>query len=77
MCLAIPSKVVRIEDGCGIVDVDGVRRKVNIQLLSDVSVGDYIIVHAGYGLHKIDARTANGALALLRAASSLLNGPHP
>lgn len=63
MCLAIPSKEIHVGDGYGVVEVEGVRRKVSIQLLKDVHVGDYIIVHAGYGLHRIDEKIAAETLS--------------
>ncbi len=77
MCLAIPLKVIHIENGYGIVEAEGVRRKVSIQLLEDVCVGDYIIVHAGYGLHRIDEKTAAETLSLLREAVAAVEGSNP
>ena len=75
MCLAIPSKVVNIDNETGTIDVDGVRREVNLVLLGgDVRVGDYVIVHAGFALHTIDEKAAEETLALLREAVSFQNG---
>jgi hydrogenase expression/formation protein HypC len=71
MCLAIPSKVVEIKDGLGTIDVDGVIRKVSLLLLEDVSVGDYVIVHAGFAIHKIDETAARESLQILREALAL------
>ncbi|MCK4794751.1 MAG: HypC/HybG/HupF family hydrogenase formation chaperone [Desulfobacteraceae bacterium] len=74
MCLAIPSKIVKIENNMGTVDVAGARRKVSLLLLEDAIVGDYVIVHAGFALHKIDESAANEALKILREAVSLVEG---
>ncbi len=72
MCLAIPSRIVEInKDGLGIIDVDGVIRKVSLLLLDEAKVGDYVIVHAGFALHKIDEEAAMESLNLLREALAL------
>ncbi len=51
MCLAIPSKIVKIENGMATINVDGVQRKTSLLLVEDAAVGDYVIVHAGFALH--------------------------
>jgi hydrogenase expression/formation protein HypC len=58
MCIAIPSKVVTIQQNSGIVEIAGVRRKISLMLVDDVQVGDYVMVHAGTAIHKIDEQTA-------------------
>ena len=72
MCLAIPSRIVKINDGLGTIDVDGVIRKVSLLLLEDPQVGDYVIVHAGFAIHKIDEIAALESLTLLRQALALV-----
>ncbi len=69
MCLAIPSKIVKIEDNMATIDVDGVTRKVSLLLLEDPKVGDYVIVHAGFAIHKIDEEAAMESIKLLRQAA--------
>jgi hydrogenase expression/formation protein HypC len=71
MCLAIPSKIVKIEDSLGTIDVDGVKRVVSLLLLEDAQVGDYVIVHAGFAIHKIAETAAAESLKLLREMASL------
>jgi hydrogenase expression/formation protein HypC len=67
MCLAIPSKIVRIEEMTATVDVYGARREISLMLMpEEVSMGDYVLVHAGFAIQKVDGETANDALALLR-----------
>lgn len=67
MCLAIPSKIIRIdENGLGTVDVDGVKRDVSLLMIEDPKIGDYVIVHAGFALHKIDETVAMESLQVLR-----------
>jgi len=72
MCLAIPSRIERIKDNIAVIDVDGVKRTVSLLLLEDAKVGDYVIVHAGFALHKIDEAVAMESLEILREAASLV-----
>ena len=72
MCLAIPSKITKIENNIATIDVDGVRRKVSLVLLDNLKVGDYVIVHAGFALHKIDEEVALKSLEILREAIALV-----
>ena len=74
MCLAIPSKITRIENNMATIDVDGVQRKASLLLLEDAGVGDYVIVHAGFAIHKIDEAAAMETLKLLKAAAALVEG---
>ncbi len=73
MCLAIPSKITKIENGIGTIDVDGVRREASLQLVEDVKVGDYVIVHAGFALHKIDEKAAMESLNFLKEAAAFVD----
>jgi len=67
VCLAIPSKIIRIdENGLGTVDVDGVKREVSLLMIDKPEIGDYVIVHAGFALHKIDETVAMESLQILR-----------
>jgi len=70
MCLAIPSKIVKIENGMATIDVDGVQRKTSLLLVEDAQVGDYVIVHAGFALHKIDEAAAMESLRILKEAAA-------
>ena len=70
MCLAIPSKITRIENEMAVIDVDGVQRQASLLLLSDAQVGDYVIVHAGFAIQKIDAAAAQETLKLLKDAAA-------
>lgn len=71
MCLAIPSKIVRIENNMATIDVDGVKREAGLQLIENPKVGDYVIVHAGFAINKINEEDALESLKLLREAVSL------
>ena len=59
MCLAIPAKITEIrDDRMATVDVNGVQQVVSVELLEDVVVGDYVIMHVGYALNKLDPEEA-------------------
>jgi len=66
MCLAIPMRIIEIEGFTGVADVDGVSRKVRLDLLPEVNLGDYILVHAGLAIARLDAGEAEETLSLLR-----------
>jgi hydrogenase expression/formation protein HypC len=72
MCLAIPSRIVKIDNEIATIDVDGVRRQASLLLLEEPRVGDWVIVHAGFAIHKIDESVAQETLQLLRDAASLM-----
>lgn len=77
MCLAIPSKIVDIQDQMAIIDVEGVRRSASLLLLEDAAIGDYVIVHAGFAIHKIDPETARESIDLLRESMSRMEETDP
>jgi hydrogenase expression/formation protein HypC len=66
MCLAIPMRIVEIEGDIGVADVDGVSRKVRLDLLPEVFLGDYVLVHAGLAIARVDEAEAEETLSLLR-----------
>ena len=69
MCLAIPARIVELLDGdqCR-VELGGVRKEISLALVDDAAVGDYVIVHVGYALTKLDAEEAAQTLALIAEA---------
>lgn len=70
MCLAIPSQIEEIDGHRGIVDIDGVKKEISLFLLEDVRPGDWVIIHAGFAIHKIDASKALESLELLHRVFS-------
>ena len=71
MCLAIPSKITKITNNMATIDVDGVQREASLLLLEDARVGEYVIVHAGFAIQKIDESAAQETLSFLREAAEL------
>ncbi|MDD3528863.1 MAG: HypC/HybG/HupF family hydrogenase formation chaperone [Gallionellaceae bacterium] len=71
MCLAIPARVAEIRDGdLAVVELGGVRKEVSLALVAEVAVGDYVIVHVGYALTRLDPDEAARTLALMAAAGA-------
>ncbi len=76
MCLSIPGKVVSIDETnpelkMGKVDFAGVKKEVCLQWLDDVKVGDYVLVHVGFALNKIDEQEAASTIELFKEMSEL------
>ncbi len=71
MCLAIPARVVELQgDDIAIVDLGGVRKDVSLALVEDVVIGDYLIIHVGFALNKLDPEEAEKTLALFAEMGS-------
>jgi hydrogenase expression/formation protein HypC len=78
MCLAIPAKVVqKLENDQALVEVGGVRNQISLMLVEDVTVGDYVIVHVGFAIARLNADEAAKSLALFdEIARQLEENPH-
>lgn len=71
MCLAVPAEIKKIEEGYAIVDFGGVRKRISLGILNSVKKGDYVLVHAGFAIGKMERREAEDtfeALGELRKA---------
>lgn len=67
MCLAIPGRVVKLKDMMmAEVEIGGVTREVSLSLLPEAQVGDYVLVHTGFAIEKIDEKEAEETAKLLR-----------
>lgn len=68
MCLAIPSKIIQIDEFRAVVDVYGARREINLMLMpEEVGLGDYVLVHAGFAIQKVEQEPAEEALKVISA----------
>jgi hydrogenase expression/formation protein HypC len=71
MCLAIPVRVVELLGAdTAIVDLDGIRKEISLALLDGVQVGDYVILHVGYALSRLDPAEAARTLELFAQAGA-------
>ncbi len=68
MCIAIPMNVKEINGDIGIVESQGVRREVGLMLMDDVKIGDWVLIHAGFAISKLNQEEAEETMALLREA---------
>lgn len=65
MCLAVPMKLVELDDaGGGVADLDGTRYDVDLTLIEEPRLGDFLIVHAGYAIERLDREEAEARLEL-------------
>ena len=66
MCLAIPSRIVEVDNFRAMVDVYGARREINLMLMpEEVGIGDYVLLHAGFAIQKVEQESAYEALKVI------------
>jgi hydrogenase expression/formation protein HypC len=74
MCLAVPMKIVELgADGNAVCEYDGVRRGANVSFLDRVGIGDYVIVHAGYAIERLNVEEAEAQLETFRELGLILD----
>lgn len=72
VCLAVPAKVIELlEDDIAIVEIGTVKMKISTVLTGDISLGDYVLVHAGFAIEKIDKEEAERTIELFREIERL------
>lgn len=72
MCVGVPMQVISIDNGNAITEIDGVRREASLMLLADeIKVGDFVIVHAGFAISRLDEEDARETLAMMREVFSV------
>lgn len=73
MCLAVPAKVIEIlDDDQALIELGGVRNRVSLALVDGVTVGDYVIVHTGFAITRLDVQEAEKTLALFAEIASVM-----
>ncbi len=77
MCLAIPSKVIAIKDNVALLETLGVQREASLDLMGEsVKVGDYVLLHIGYVMSKIDEKEALESIDLYQEMIAKMNETH-
>ncbi len=77
MCLAIPSKVIAINDNVALLETLGVQREASLDLMGEsVKAGDYVLLHIGYVMSKIDEKEALESIALYQEMIAKMNETH-
>jgi len=67
MCVGVPMQVISIDGDQAMTEVDGVKREASLMLLDqEVKLGDFVIVHAGFAISKLDEEDARETLAMMR-----------
>jgi hydrogenase expression/formation protein HypC len=76
MCIGFPGKILSIDEtNQAVIDIGGIRREVSLDIMDEpVSVGDYVITHAGFAIHKVDEAQALDSLELLKEILELDKG---
>jgi hydrogenase expression/formation protein HypC len=73
MCLSIPAKVLSIEGNLAEVSIGGSTTKASLQLVEDVKVGDYVLLHTGFAIEKIDEKEAAETMRLIKEIGDMSN----
>ena len=72
MCLAVPMQIVSIDGESMVAEIDGVKREASLMMLNEkVAVGDYVLIHAGFAISRLDAEEAQETLELMRECLAL------
>ena len=74
MCLAIPAKVIEIEDNMAVVELGGVTRRASLMLVPETKVGDYVLLHAGFAIQRLDEEEAQETLRLFAEIAAAEEG---
>ena len=73
MCLAVPLRIKELDGTDAVVERDGVSRKVKVNFIREPKIGDYVMVHAGFAIEKVDGRQAEEDLEAFRELEQVLS----
>ena len=73
MCLGIPMKIIEIKKNMGWVEINNVKREIGLMLIEDPKIGDWVIVHAGFAISKLEEEEAEESLKLINMAAGSEN----
>jgi len=73
MCLAVPAIVTALDESCSMatVNLSGIQKEVSTVLVDDVNIGDYLLIHVGFALHKLSEEEAQSTLALFEELDAM------
>lgn len=72
MCLGIPLKIISVDNNEAIGELNGVKRKIRIDLIENLNIGDYVMVHAGFAIEKIDENLALETLDIVNELENIV-----
>lgn len=76
MCLAVPMKIVEIADkNIAVVEADGAKARISTSLITNPKIGDFVIIHAGYAIEKIDQKEADLRILLFKELAEISQTP--
>lgn len=71
MCLAVPMKITETDGSVATLEVDGISTTANVSLIENATPGDYVIIHAGFAIERLDEKEANARLELFSELAAL------
>ncbi|MEN3013207.1 MAG: HypC/HybG/HupF family hydrogenase formation chaperone [Endomicrobiia bacterium] len=71
MCIAIPMKVIKVEENWAVCEYEGIRKTARLDLVKDIKVGDYVLIHVGFVIQKIDLEEAYKTLQLYKELKNI------
>ncbi|MDD5463744.1 MAG: HypC/HybG/HupF family hydrogenase formation chaperone [Candidatus Moranbacteria bacterium] len=74
VCLAFPGKIIEIDNQQATADFDGVQKRINISLVPEIKVGEYVIVHAGFAIEQLTKKDAWEVLKEYEKGNKFLDG---
>lgn len=77
MCYAIPAKITKICKDNAVADYGGIIKKINISLVSGLAPGDFVLIHAGFAIEKLDRKSAKAALKEINRDLEMIKKPKP
>jgi hydrogenase expression/formation protein HypC len=72
MCLAVPLKIVELKENNAVGEIEGVRRNIRVDFIKNLKIGDYVIVHAGFAIEKLDEKNARENIELIKEVTDAL-----
>lgn len=73
MCLSVPGKIVAMKGARGTINFDGLNREADLSLLENPQLGDWVLIHVGFAIQRIDEKTARETYRLLAESGGLEN----
>ena len=73
MCLAVPAQIISLDGMTAVAEMSGIKKEIDVTLTPEVAPGDWVVVHVGYDLQRIDPQKALETLEAMRSAGSLVS----
>ena len=78
MCLAVPAEIIALEpDDTAVASIGGIKKRISVALLEEIAIGDFVLIHVGYALHRLSPAEAERTLQLMEEAGILADEQDP